>query len=454
MEAIVESPRSASQHSISWLQERALMWRERVLEGGLWSFVAYMIATGLVFAFILVTVNRHTGVRLEETFLSARTMSWLKNWDNHGIARYAGLLIYSSDGTTVYKSISGFYLWPLYAMELPGRALVGHFSYRLAALYNQSVIWVGAALIGWLGMRLTTRVPRYQAFLLGLGCALVYQTFPLNLMNYWFLNPVGFAINPMLAFWLADSYARSEPENRWIPIATSASVLVLALSYSLALTLFFVGGYVLVESLLVGSRLSVRHVVLYVVAPVIAVVVFQAVQLTWVQLNVTNVQFTGNLNFADFLWRSGLDGSTKYYFDHWSLLTDRKPSSTYPGVNPALVLQWKWLFIGGIAAVAVIAARYMRTLAIEARSRLVFLATSLICYVLSAFVFSQGVSIHPDIWDVLLATPLIAALFCFLPAELEAMTNRTGAVILLSLLIVACYVMVQLRTYAVAVPVV
>jgi hypothetical protein len=49
---------------------------------------------------------------------------------------------------------------------------------------------------------------------------------------------------------------------------------------------------------------------------------------------------------------------------------------------------------------------------------------------------------------------LIAALFCLLPAELEAMTNRTGAVILLSLLIVACYVMVQLRTYAVAVPVV
>jgi hypothetical protein len=81
----------------------------------------------------------------------------------------------------------------------------------------------------------------------------------------------------------------------------------------------------------------------------------------------------------------------------------------------------------------------------------VFLATPLICYVSTVFVFSQGAVIHPDIWDVLLAWPLIGALFCFLPADLEVMTKRTGLVIFVSFLVTACYVMVQLRTYAIAV---
>src|SRR5262249_29598927 len=163
-----------------------------------------------------------------------------------------GLLIYESDGLTVYKSHSGFHLWPLYAIEMVIRAAIGRFSYRAPALFNQSVIWIGGALVGWLAMRLTKHLPRYQAFLLGLACAAVYQTFPLNLMNFWYLNPISFVINAMLAFWLAETYARSGTGPRWISIVTGISVLVLALSYSMALTVFFVIGYVLAEFLIEG----------------------------------------------------------------------------------------------------------------------------------------------------------------------------------------------------------
>jgi hypothetical protein len=205
--------------------------------------------------------------------------------------------------------------------------------------------------------------------------------------------------------------------------------------------------------MIAGSRVSVRRVLLYVVAPAAAVVLFQTLQIAWVQFKVANVTFTGNLNFADFLWRSGLDGSTQYYADHWSLLLRRQLSSSYPGRTPALVLEWKWMFIGGLAALAVISGRFIHSAATEGRARLVFLATALTCYALSAFVFSQGVVIHPDVWDVLLAWPLIAAVFCFLPADLEVMTKRTGLAIFVSLFVTACYVMVQLRAYAAAVPV-
>jgi hypothetical protein len=272
-------------------------------------------------------------------------------------------------------------------------------------------------------------------------------------MNYWYLNPISFVINAMLVFWLAQTYERNESNDRWISIATAGSVLLLALSYSLALTVFFVGCYVVGDWMIEGSRAPRRRALLYLAAPVAAVVVFQALQFAWVTFNVPNVTFTGNLNFADFLWRSGLDGSTQYYVDHWSLLSRRLMSAPYPGRTPALVLEWRWLFIGGLVAVAVIAARFIHSAATEGRTRVIFLATGVGCYVLSAFVFSQGVLIHPDVWDVLLASPLIAAVFCFLPADLEVMTNRTGLAILVSLFVTVCYVMVQLRAYAAAVPI-
>jgi hypothetical protein len=272
-------------------------------------------------------------------------------------------------------------------------------------------------------------------------------------MNYWFLNPLNVAINTMLVFWLAQSYPRNGSDDRWIAIATSGSVAMLALSYSLALTVFFVGSYVMADWMIEGSRLSVRRVVLNVVAPVAAVVLFEWLEFAWVQFNVPHVNFAGNLNFADFLWRSGLDGSIQYYTDHWSLLFSRKLSTGYPGRTPVLVLEWKWLFIGGLAALAVLGARFIRSGATDGRARLVFLTTTLTCYALMAFVFSQGLSIHPDIWDVLLAVSLIAAVFCFLPADLEVMTKRTGLALFVSLVVTGCYVMVQLRAYAMAVPV-
>src|SRR5262245_4777584 len=115
---------SSSSAGLNWpsLRRRALVARgyvlmvrdhariaDHVLEGGLWSLGAYLIATGLVYTFVLISVNRHTGQHLEVEFLTARTMSWLTNWHTYGFAKYAGLLIYSSDGLTVYKSHSGFY---------------------------------------------------------------------------------------------------------------------------------------------------------------------------------------------------------------------------------------------------------------------------------------------------------------------------------------------------------
>ena len=231
-------------------------------------------------------------------------------------------------------------------------------------------------------MRLTKHLPRYQAFLLGLACAIVYQTFPLNLMSYWYLNPISFVINAMLVFWLAQTYERNESNDRWISIATAGSVLLLALSYSMARTVLFVGSYVVADWMIAGSHMSLRRLVLYVAAPVAGVVVFQALQFAWVTFNVPKVTFSGNLNFADFLWRSGLDGSTEYYVDHWSLLSRRQMSYIYPGRTPALVLEWKWLFIAGVAALAIIAARFIHSAATEGRTRVIFLATGVACYVM------------------------------------------------------------------------
>ncbi len=59
---------------------------------------------------------------------------------------------------------------------------------------------------------------------------------------------------------------------------------------------------------------------------------------------------------------------------------------------------------------------------------------------------------HPSLYDVLLATPLILALFAFVPALLESLTQRSGVFVLVALLGAIWLAMFQLRLYALCYP--
>jgi hypothetical protein len=73
-------------------------------------------------------------------------------------------------------------------------------------------------------------------------------------------------------------------------------------------------------------------------------------------------------------------------------------------------------------------------------------------WLLYAAVFSQAVALHPYLFDVMLATPLILALFAIVPALVESQTNQTGAIVLLVLFAATWLSMFQLRIYALCYP--
>ena len=61
-------------------------------------------------------------------------------------------------------------------------------------------------------------------------------------------------------------------------------------------------------------------------------------------------------------------------------------------------------------------------------------------------------ALHPYLYDGLLATPLIVALFVLAPALLEEWTQRSGAFVLIACFGAAWMSMFQLRLYALCYP--
>ena len=62
--------------------------------------------------------------------------------------------------------------------------------------------------------------------------------------------------------------------------------------------------------------------------------------------------------------------------------------------------------------------------------------------------FSQALVIHPYLYDILIATPLIFALFGFAPAIADRWARSRSAIAIVTLLAAIWCAMVQMRHYA------
>jgi hypothetical protein len=177
----------------------------------------------------------------------------------------------------------------------------------------------------------------------------------------------------------------------------------------------------------------------------LALLVF-AGQVTWVRIRYPDTPIRG----SGFLTRSGFDGSSKYYGGHEDIAFGRDHARKTFRANRELLLRWKWLFIAGLVALAALIAGYFRS----RTPRFVMLALVSMAgsYVLYAAVFSQAVAIHPYLYDIVLAVPLIVALFAAAPSLLEAATQRSGTIVLIAFLGAFWTAMVQVRAYALRYP--
>ena len=441
-----------------WWAPSAL--RARAVDGGWGSFAVFSFVAISVLLFTLVTVNRHGEAYLANANISARTMGWFTAWRTRGFFRYAGLLVYPEEGMKVYKTHTGMYLWLPYLLHRVVRGLTGGNGFRALAIFFQLLIAFNAAVIGLLGMRIARRIGAgaEHALLLGISAAAVFQTFPINLAGFFALNPGTLVVLFSTPFWiLVDDGALASTGTLRQRRMVAACMLLLTVSHSIAMALFFVVSLALAAALLAPNMVRARPFLRYVAFPLVPAMAFHQLQLLWVRLTMPKTEFTGNLNYSDFLWRSGLDGSTEFYTSPLDVLSRRWMSMGYINPDPVTaratepMMTWKWLFIAGSLSVLINGIWLVRSP--RSRSAVLFLAGATGCYLLSLFVFSQGVVIHPDCWDVLIAFPLIVSLFALLPAHLAASPRSTGLAVLVTVIAALCYSFVQLRAYAVTFPV-
>jgi hypothetical protein len=153
---------------------------------------------------------------------------------------------------------------------------------------------------------------------------------------------------------------------------------------------------------------------------------------------------------SSFQYRSGFDGDAMFYGNHLDIAFGRDVVRAGLPSNLQFLYRWKWLFILGAVSVLATLAAYL--LGLAPRIAVVALFALLGSYLLYAAVFSQAVMLHPWLFDVVVATPLILALFAIVPALVESRTGRTGTIVLMAIFGATWLSMFQLRLYALTYP--
>jgi hypothetical protein len=411
---------------------------------GSFALLALFLAAGLaVFVFVWMTVQRRPD---QAAFAGGpmRSSYEIGHWLKHGWLASYGLLAPSADERQLYRWSTGGYMLSGFVVEKIHVALTGRYDWRLLALHNELVALLTSALLALLAYRLARRagVDPSRAFVLGVAVEVVHFTFPGSLSLYWEMTAQAAALPAAIAFLLLEERAIDRGRTRRVAILQALAIFVVTTMEPIYGTLFIaVCGATLL--LVRGERPPLRRLAAVLLLPWAAALAIYALQLGGAKLESRR----GNVTFAGsgFLYRSGLDGDATLYGDHLDIAFGRDvvraglPNSQY-------LFRWPWLFLAGAAALLATLLAYLRGRA--PRGAVVALAALTGAYLLYAALFSQAVALHPYHYDLLLATPLILALFAIVPVLAEGWTRHTGLIVLVALFAAAWLAMFQLRLYA------
>jgi hypothetical protein len=432
----------------------------RALLGGWESLVALLCLGLLVLSFLFATVHRRDlATELAKPYGTSganpdRYPRLIRLWIEQGYLRHGGMWFIQpgdigyvdENHPRVYRSGTMGYLQAAHLLERISYAVRGKFSYRLLMLHNQALVWLSSGLLSLLGMRLALRmeVPALHAFALGAACGAIYQTFPVNLWYFWEIFSTTASAVFVISFLLLEDVREDHViPTPWIEVLRG--VCVFGATYMEWLVGgFLIGAYLLTTVLMSPESLKRQSPLKALVLPGLLAFGVYSLQVSWVRWNFPGVEFVG----SSLMFRTGLDGSTQYYrglSDLWS----RRSSFFMPYLEP--ILQPSFLFVAGGLAVLVLAGLYL-TILPQLKGTVCTLATGLGLYGMYVFIFSQVAVIHPYMYDILVAIPLVVALFAALPASLERLTHHKGLFTFVSLLTAVAYCFVQLRAYAVAFP--
>jgi hypothetical protein len=397
----------------------------------------------LVFAF--ATVHARPADELTRKSNAQRSHTELTRWIDEGYWHFAGLLVLSPADRPpeVYRSSTGGYLLAGFIVEKTFHAFTGRYSWRLLALLNELTAAVTAALVGLLGFRLGRRLglPAVLAFLCGAAVQGVHFTFPDNLWLYWEMTAQAMWLLFAVLFFLLEE--RGDRLGRTRRQTIGQAVCAFAMVYmEFVLGVAFLVAYALVSLVLRNSAREWRRFGVVLALPAVcALLVFKA------QLVIAGARFGGQaISGTPALARSGLDGDARYYTTHLDIAFGRDVPRRNFRYNSAQLFIWTWMFFLGSASLLTAMVAFARGRAPSLLA--VTLATLAGTWVILAATFSQAVVIHPYLFDIVLATPLMLALFVVLPALIEPLLNRTGIAVLVVVFCAIWYAFYQMRLYA------
>jgi len=413
--------------------------------GSLPLLALYLALSLCLLAFTFATVHSRPADELTRNSNAQRSHTELTRWIDEGYWHFAGLLVLSSrdQPPEVYRSSTGGYLLTGYFVEKLFHAFSGRYSWRLLAIHNEFIAAVTAALLGLLGFRLGRRLglPVLFAFLCGAALQGVHFTFPDNLSLYWEMTAQAMWLLFAVLFFLLEE--RGDRRGRTPRQTVAQAACVFAMVYmEFVLGVAFVVSFVLTSLVLRNDGREWRRFALVAALPAICALVIFKGQLATAGARFGEPAISGTPPLA----RSGLDGDVRYYTTHLDIAFGRDVPRRNFQYNRALLFTWTWLFFLGTASLLAGMVAFARGRAPSLIA--VTLVTLAGAWVVLAAVFSQAVVIHPYLYDVVLATPLMLALFVALPALIEPMVNRTGVAVLIVVFCAIWYSFYQMRLYA------
>ncbi len=403
----------------------------------------FLLVGSLVMAVAFLTVHNRLPSELLARPGAQRAHTVVTRWMTDGYFHYAGLLIHHPTENRIYTSWGGAYMVPLFVIESVYRSVSGHYSWRLAALHNQIVSLLASALSGLLAYRISRCIGLDARLALASGSAVVILvfTFPSNLALYWEISSQLYWMVFALAFLLIEERCLDGGRTRALTIAQAAAAFLMTMMEGPA-GLMFLGAFGVILFVLEQRTGQWRQFVVTCVIPVVAAVALNAMQQMIARARFPDGTFTS----STIMFRTGLDGDSRYYGDHLDIVKGRSVARRNWTLHRQYLFRWPWVFVLGAIATLLVFGGYITGRA--PRFAVVALAALIGTWILYAAIFSQGVAIHPYLYDVFLYTALVIALFALVPAIGEMMSRRRGAFILVAVFCACWYTMFQLRLYA------
>jgi hypothetical protein len=416
--------------------------------GGFKLYALFLAAGLIALGYSWMTVQH----RLVPELSGSQGPNWshavVTHWIDHGYFASHGLLWPSLDGKTVYRNGTGALMLSAFVAERIWIGLTGRYGWRLMAIHNALVAVLVSALLALLAYRLARRfgaVP-LAAFILAASAQMVWLTFPDNLALFWQTSAQIYCLAAALFFLLLEEAVLDGRRTRRITVLQGVAVFFIVY-FEFVMAVMFLAAWLATVFLVRGERPPLRRLVVMLLLPFAIAMSIYGLQLIGARSERSNgVTIVG----SGFLYRTGLDGDAMFYGDPLDIAFGRDVVRAQRSGNKEFLFRWETLFFAGIAAVLVALAAYVRGRA--PRIAVITLMTLLGGYLLHAAVFSQLVALHPYLFDVVLMTPLVLALFVMLPALVEVRTGGTGLIILIVLFAAAWMSLFQLRLYALAYP--